>query len=352
MINISVDGTSKRTFWRFHEWDGDPLTCQEFQAGTTDTLWQHMLWYTLYNHYMNLILNLGIKELTNTSSYGGEMLVDWIKVEQQVPFSSVQRLNPGPNPNYICQGETAQFQFTYAPGPYPVTEWTVSPNLQVLDVTHNPEVVTVKALTIYNGPGWVQARYWNPNSCFGSNTRLNVDVVGLPISPQISAYKTCSFISLKVDNASSANTYQWEILTPGYTGYPFSNGNGFNINMPSIPPPYPVTIAYRVLVTNLCGTTTYIGTVTTLPCNSWHLNVYPNPANTYINFELVNFTQSDLNQGLELTLIDANFSIKKTVPVTQLTQYMDVSDVEPGYHYAYVVVNGENVISNQFVIQH
>lgn len=40
------------------------------------------------------------------------------------------------------------------------------------------------------------------------------------------------------------------------------------------------------------------------------------------------------------------------MPVTQLVETMDISEVEPGYHYAYILVNGENVISNQFVIQH
>lgn len=172
----------------------------------------------------------------------------------------------------------------------------------------------------------------------------------MPLAPQVSAYKTCNYISLTIDNASSANTYQWEILTLGYSGSPFNNGLGFNINIPYLTSPG--YIAYRLKVTNVGGTTTVVYTVNTLPCNNWHLNVYPNPGNDYVNFELENFTEADFSQGLKLRLIDANFNFEKEMPISQSLETMDVSNVNPGYHYGYIMVNGENVISGKFLIEH
>ncbi|MBI1224587.1 MAG: family 16 glycosylhydrolase [Bacteroidetes bacterium] len=360
-FEISVDGVVKRTFYRFNSItqtqnnEGTttlihPMDCDEIPTGQTDTLWQHVAWQNLYNHYMDIILNVGIKDLTSSTA-GGEMQVDWVKVEQRMPTITVSRQNPGSTPDYLCIGDTAQFKASVAGNPnYPVEEWTTSSNLQIVSISPFPhQVVTVKAAG--SGQVWVQARLDNQNSCYGSNIKKKFTVLGFPASPQVSVYKDCNHISLYVNNPVSSNTYQWELLTQGYYGYPFNNGLGYNISLPYLPPPYPITIAYRLLVTNECGTTTYIGAVTT-SCNNWNIKVYPNPADSYVNFELENFTENDLNQNLELTLIDANFNVKKTMPVTQLLETMDVSTITPGYHYAYIVINGENVISNQFVIQH
>ncbi len=281
------------------------------------------------------------------------MLVDWVRIEQRTS-ASVAGTNQGTNPDFICIGEQETYKVEGGVPLDSIIGWTVSPNLEIVSVSPLKDMVTVtpkSSANSYPGPGWVEVntRNW-PSSCFGHNIKKNV-WVGNPATPIVSAYKTCNFISLNIDNYSSDNTYLWEVLTPGFPSSVFNNGKNLNITV-SPPTQQPVPIAYRLTATNPCGNTIITTVVFTLPCNKWQINIFPNPANEVVNMDLVNFTQDELNQNLVLYLIDGNFNFKKSIPVTQFTESMEVFDVEPGNHYIFTVVNGENVISSQFIIQH
>lgn len=351
---ISVDGVVKRTFHRFYEIDGSgnithPLECEDLPANQPTQVWEHIAWYTLFNHYMDLIMSVGIKN-TGNSTAGGEMLVDWVKVEQR---TSATVEGQGTTPDFICEGEQEVFQVGGEIAPNSILGWTVSSNLEIVSTNTAQGTVTVTPAGIVNsypGPGWIEAKIANPACCLGHNIKKNI-WAGRPATPQVSVYKTCNYILLNIENYSSDNTYQWQMLTNGFSYEVYNNGKNLYITI-SPPTQQPASIAYRLIATNPCGSTSIINGLTTLPCNTWRLNVYPNPTSTIANVELVNFTQDDLNQNLKIYLIDAHFNVKKSTPVTQLTETLDVSDVELGYHYIFTVVNGENVISDEFIIQH
>ncbi len=295
---------------------------------------------------MDLILSVGIEDTGYGNGAGGEMLIDWVKVEQRT--SAIVE-----GSDFICEGEQEVFQVGGGIAPGSILGWTVSSNLEIVSINAAQGTVTVTPAGVVNsypGPGWIEVKIANQACCLGHNIKKNV-WAGRPATPQVSVHKNCNYIILTIENYSSANTYQWQVLTSGYSYYPYNNGKRLYITISS-PTQQPASIAYRLIATNPCGNTTIINGLTTLPCNRWNLNVYPNPSSSVTNVELINFTQEDLNQNLELYLIDNNFNVKKSIPVTQLTETFDVSDVEPGYHYIFTVIDGENVISDQFIIQH
>jgi hypothetical protein len=77
-------------------------------------------------------------------------------------------------------------------------------------------------------------------------------------------------------------------------------------------------------------------------------NVYPNPANTFVNFELYH----DLTNDIRIELMSVTGAVVAESPIHQKTTTINTSNLPGGLYFYRLHMNGEVVESGRIVIKH
>ena len=275
-------------------------------------------------------------------------------------------------PEFICLGQESTFTVIGCRACYPVFDWKVSPNLEIVSSTPNycdpqlPELkesITVRPKTgVPSGEAWIEAEedvtlsnaYGEDlydEDCHQNRRFRKMLEIGSPPAPQIREIKNCEggfFVLEILDPADTDDViYEWQFDNNVFLTDIKLGGTvvtAFTIPGASV-------INYTLTITSACGVHTYPGTVY---CFGYQLLVAPNPTtDNTIGFQIKNF-DADYQvppDGVEISLTDEMFNIISTRTYHESNGTFNLDGTNNGYHYLTVIIEDKGIYTSKFLIQ-
>lgn len=226
--------------------------------------------------------------------------------------------------------------------------WSCSPNLKVLNGYYDPGMFYLLALyPNSSSSGYVKVEVYNSHHIlFRSMTRYiwvgkpSFYLVNQPTVP-VNSFGTSTVIYTTTTNQGILN-YAWSrsgaIAQITYSTQPvavFKTSTSPGIG----------TISSTQ--SNTCGTYTASSTITVVA----NLAIYPNPANSLLNIEMIEDAESEIpaENILEIQLFDLMMNQKKSTRLNGSSTSIDVSDLDPNV-YIIRVITDSNVYDEKIIV--
>ena len=316
-------------------------------------VWEHGAWQGLSsgNFYTDLVLGAGLANGYNPIF--GEMLVDWIKIEQQINGLDL------PLKYYMCDEQPKQFNLE---NPFPSwedIEWSVSDNLIIIAESKNG--IEVQPTSNAKGNAWIDLAFfnWKSNRCFDTKVRQEIQILLDEPIPNPTALDlvfqpaNCYFQIKASMPVELVDTFHWTII----------KSDGDSLSFKTTKPITPFftkdelthQFSVEISASNPCKSSISYSQDFSAPallgiCNR-ELIVYPNPAKNTVNFKIIE------KDGTTLQLLNGKVDIYNKFGILILSQdfteneeYLDISRLATGiYHVFYTIETNE--LTNGEILQ-